>query len=245
MTLELPSGLIEPEPRQPGRWEAFAVLVTALATLAVALAGAKPYVQALLAAATVSIAAGQWYSPLRTRLRGQGLRARRTRVARKVWPEFLRLEKRFSEFLSDRDSRNLRYIINDIGGNNDEELFQVCPPDYLNVFYPILSSRHSQTKTVREANFRIAENELVSMVNAYNNDYVLRSLQRLKNSSRFTGLEPSIRKYREGAIEAFRERWVSFLDTLTEFVAARNDDLEYEPYHEAIHASFERPKKLT
>lgn len=98
---------------------------------------------------------------------------------------------------------------------------------------------------VRESEFRLAVSELVGMVASYNNEYVLRPLKRLTDSQRLTQLTPEMRKHPEGAIEDFRERWARFLDDLTEFVAARNNDFGYEPYHEAMHAYFERPKKLS
>lgn len=245
MTFELPDDLVVPgHGQQRSRWETFAPVLTALATLALSLTGAKWYSQASLGVATLLIAAYLWYSPLRSFVQQRRLRARRTRVARNTWPEFQQLERRFSEFLSERNSKNLRYIINDIGGCNETELLKLCPPDYLNIFYPILARRHSQISDVGEEDFRVAPTELISMVSSYNTEYVLQSLERLKTSPRFTGLDPNLRKYREEAIEAFREQWVRFLDDLTIFVDARNAELEYDPYQPPIAAYFERPKKL-
>lgn len=242
MTLELPD-LVPGEPRQPSRWEIFAVLVTALATLAVGFAGAKPYIQALLAAATVLIAAGLWYAPLLAFLSVKRKRSRSNKIARKSWLALLRFERRFAEFLNAQDIRNLRYIINEISGRQDEELYKCCPPDYLGVFFSNLLGRHTEARRVREAAFRSAVTEFIAMVASYNSEYVLRPLQRLRGSQRFQQLPSQDRRYREEAIEAFRERWVLFLDNFAEFIAAYNDEVGYEPYHEAIPAYFDRPKR--
>jgi hypothetical protein len=243
MDLEWPD--FEPaEPRQPSRLETLAFLVTAAATLVAVLKGARPLIQILLSATALLIAIFLWHSSLSSAVREWRLRRRRTRKARAARPEFLRLEQRLSEFLSERDYRNLRHIINDIGGCNNEELFKICPPDYLNVFSPFLFRRHSWTKHAGGTKFLIAVNELVAMTASYNDDYVLQPLKRLKTSPRFTGLEPNARKYKEETIEAFRERWVKFLDDVTEFVAARKIDSAYN-HDELAVPHFTRPNKLT
>ncbi|MGB6874551.1 MAG: hypothetical protein WBD87_00820 [Candidatus Acidiferrales bacterium] len=231
----------------PHRSNTVAVVVMALAAVLSAVTQAKDrpiYADAFLvltALAVVFVA----YPPVVAWIRTRRLRAHRDRIARKSWPALRRLENRFAEFLSERDIRNLRYIINEIGGCQDAELYKYCPPDYLNEFFPSLLGRHAGARRVREPAFRSAVTEFVGMVASYNAEYVLRPLKQLRDGQRFQQLTPQDRKYREEAIEAFRERWVGFLDAFTEFVAACNDELGYEPHHEAIPAHFERPKKLS
>lgn len=183
------------------------------------------------------------YTPVVTRIRARKLRARRDRVARKSWAALLRFEKRFSEFLNNQDSRNLRYIISDICNRNDSVLCNYCPPDYLNEFFPNLLSRHAGAQRIGESVFRSAVTEFTGMVASYNSEYVLRALKRFRESPRLQQLTPENRKYREEAIEEFRDRWVKFLDDFKEFVDTANGDLGYEAYHEALAASFERPKR--
>lgn len=235
------------DPPSRSRWDTVALIVAALAAVfsAVTQAQSHPIYAVAFLVVVAILVAFLCYRPLAEWALEQKMRARRNGVARKAWPDLLRFEKRFQGFINNDDSRNLRTIINDIGGRREEELFKLCPPDYVNTFYPILSNRRLLTRHVRESDFRIALNELIAMVASYNTEYVLKPVKRLKDNARFAQLVPSEKQYREEAIEDFRERWVRFLDDLTEFVAARNNDFEYEPYHEAISAFFERPKKLS
>lgn len=235
------------DPQPHSRWDTVALIVAALAAVfsAVTQAQSHPvYAVAFLVLVAISVAF-LCYRPVAAWILNRKLHMLRNGLARKAWPEVLRFEKRFAEFINNNDPRNLRTIINDIGGRNDEELFKLCPPDYVNIFYPLLSSRHLLAKHVRELDFRISVNELIAMIASYNMEYVLKPMKRLKDNPRFTQLAPNDKQYREGAIEDFRERWVRFLDDLTEFVAARNNDFAYEPYHQAIPAFFERPKTLS
>lgn len=235
----------DPQPRS--RWDTVALIVAALAAVFSAVTQAQSHpVYAIVFLVLVAIpVAFLCYRPLSAWIARNKSSALRNGVARKAWPEVLRFEKRFAEFINNNDSRTLRTIINDLGGRNDQELFKVCPPDYVNTFYPMFSSRHVLLKHIEEPDFRIAVNELIAVVASYNTEYVFKPMERLKESPRFTQLAPNDRKYREAAIEDFRERWVRFLDDLTEFVAARNNDFGYEQYHEAIPVFFDRPKKLS
>ncbi len=237
-----------PGPSPPSRqWESVALVVTALAAVfsVVTQAKDKPGYAATLAVAALLVAVSVYYRPVLTLARKRIRRAHRNRVARKLWPKFLGFERCFAEFLNNSDPRNLRYIINDVGGRSDDELFKLCPPDYLEVFYPILSSRHVLAKRVREQDFRIAATEFIATVASYNMEYVLKPMRRFKDSSRFAGLAPQDKQYREGAIEDFRERWVRFLDDFKQFLDTANNDFAYEPYHQAIPSYFERPKKFS
>lgn len=234
----------DPQPRS--RWETVWLAVAAIASvfLAVTQGLSHPvFAGAFLLLIAIAIAF-VCYPPVAAWNRTRRMHARRNRVARKAWPAFLRFEKRFAEFINNNDSRNLRTVINGMCGQQNEQLEKICPPDYINVFYPLLSSRHAAVQGARELEFRLAVSELVGMVASYNSEYVLRPLKRLVSSPQFTQLIPDNKKHREGEIEEFRERWARFLDDLTEFVAERNNDFGYEPYHEAMHAYFERPKKL-
>lgn len=244
MNLDL-SGFEAPSPRQPSRWEAFAVLITALATLAVVVTGAKPYVQALLAAATVLIAAGLWYSPLVTFACEKRAHARRDRIARKSWPEFLRLERRFAAFVNTNDSSNLRGIISAICSSNPQNVAKLSPPDYIDTFFPLISERHNGVKRVSEQEFRQCVLEFCATVGSFNREYVLGPLKRIAESSVFMTLPASTRDYHEKGIEDFRERWVRLLDDLKEFVERLNGEFKYEPYHQAMNAYFERPRKFS
>lgn len=235
----------DPQPRS--RWDTVALVVAALAAVfsAVTQGLSHPVFSVTFLVLIALLVAVECYRPVASWNRTRKLLSRRNGVAQKAWPDFMRFEKRFAEFINNNDSRNLRMVINGICGQRDDHLEKICPPDYINVFYPLLSSRHAAVRDVRESEFRLALSEFVGMVASYNSEYVLRPLKRLTDSQRLTQLTPEMRKYPEGAIDEFRERWVRFLDDLTEFVAARNNDFGYEPYHEAMYANFDRPKKLS
>lgn len=233
-------------PSPLSQWNTVAAVVTALAAILSVVTQAKEhpiYADAFLALAALAVVSVV-YTPVVAWIRTRKMRARGNRIARESWPALQRFENRFAEFLSQNDSRNLRGIINEIVGRQDDELYKYCPPDYLNAFFPNLLGRHAGARRVWEPAFRSAVTEFSGMVASYNDEYVLKPLQRLRGSQRFQQLAPQDRKYREEAIEAFRERWVRFLDDFTEFVAARNNDLGYEPPHGAMNSYFERPKKL-
>jgi hypothetical protein len=90
-----------------------------------------------------------------------------------------------------------------------------------------------------------AMSEFRGMVGSYNDDYVLGPLKGLKTAQLLSQQPPHSKQHWEEAIEDFRERWVRFLDDLKEFLEKSNNDLRYEPYHEAISTYFERPKKFS
>ena len=241
--LNLP-GFEAPSPRQPSRWEIFAAVVTALATVGVVVRGAKPYVQVLLAAATVLIAAGLWYSPLIAFAREKRTHARRNRIARKSWPELLRFEGRFAAFVNTNDSSNLRSIILEVCNRNPQEAGKLSPPDYIDTFLTLISERHKDVRIAGELEFRRCLSELCAIVGSFNREYVLAPLMRLAESSIFCDLPAATKQYQERRIEDFRERWASFLDNLKEFVERLNGEFKYEDYHQAIQAYFDRPKKF-
>lgn len=234
-----------PQPRS--RWETVWLAIAAIASvfLAVTQGLSHPVFAGTFLLIIATAIAFVCYPPVAAWNRTRRLHARRNRVARKAWPAFLRFEIRFAEFINNHDSRNLRTVINGMCGQQNDQLEKICPPDYINVFYPFLSSRHAAVRDIRELDFRLAVTELVGLAASYNSEYVLRPLKRLVSSQQFTQLAPDIRKNREGEIEDFRERWVGFIDDLTEFVAEQNIDFGYAQYHEAMYASFERPKKLS
>jgi len=223
------------------------LVITALATVfsVVAQAKEKPIYAGILAVTALLISASVYYRPVVALTRKAILRAHRNRVARKSWTEFLRFEKRFGNFINKNDTGNLRGILSAICNQNPDELTKLCPPDYVNVFYPLLSKRHEETTHVQEPDFRRAVSEFCAMVASYNTDYVLGPLRRLRDGQLFAQIPSQNKKHWEEGIEDFRERWVRFLDDFKEFVDKTNNELRYEPYHEAINSYFERPKKLS
>ena len=56
--------------------------------------------------------------------------------------------------LNNNDRGNLRGILSDLCNQDPSKLTKLCPPDYINVFYPLLSNGHRGITTVRECGFR-------------------------------------------------------------------------------------------
>jgi len=97
----------------------------------------------------------------------------------------------------------------------------------------------------RERDLFLAMSEFRMMVASYDDDYVLGPLKRIKDRQLIAQLPAHTRKHYEEGIEDFRERWAGFLDNCKEFLEKANNNLGYEPYHEAISTYFERPKKFS
>lgn len=220
-------------------------MVTALAAVFSVFAQWKerPVYAGILVTVALLVSVSVFYRPIVTFARGRALRTHRNRVALKLWPEFLRLEKRFGNFISKDDPGSLRSILSEVCNRNPDELAKLCPPDYLNYFYPLLSRRHEERTHKHETDLFRAMSELRGMVASYNDDYVLGPLKRLRDGQRLAQLPPHSQQHSEDGVEDFRERWVRFLDDFKEFLEKANNDLGYEPFHEAISTYFERPKK--
>jgi hypothetical protein len=241
-------GFVDPETSPPPkRWETVALVITALATVfsVVTQWKERPVYAGILVTVALLVSLSIYYSPVVSFARERALRAQRNRVALKLWPEFLRLEKRFGNFINKDDSGNLRSIFSEICNRNPDELAKFCPPDYLNHFYPLLSMRHGEGTHKHETDLFRAMSELRGMVALYTDDYVSGPLKRLRNGQLLVQLPAHSKQHYEEGIEDFRERWVGFLDDFKEFLEKANNDLGYEPYHEAIRTYFERPKKFS
>jgi len=231
----------------PKRWESVALVVTALAAILsfVTQWKEKPIYAGILVAVALLAAVSVFYRPVVAFARGRLRRARRNRIAHKVWPEFLRLEKRFGNFIGKDDPTNLRGILSEVCNRNPDELAKLCPPDYLNDFCPLLTRRHEEMNHRREPDLFRAMCEFRMMVASYNDDYVLGPLRRLRDGQHLAQLPSHSQQHWNDGIEDLRERWVGFLDAFKEFLEKANNDLGYEPYHEAISTYFERPRKFS
>lgn len=245
-----PHTVLELEPQAsppPKRWETVALVITALATVfsVVTQGKERPVYATILVAVALLAAASVFYAPVMAFGRKRIQRTRRNRAALKLWPEFLRLEKRFGNFLNKDDSGNLRGILSELCNRNPDDLAKLCPPDYLNDFCPLLTRRHGEMNHRREHDLFLAMSEFRMMVASYTDDYALGPLKRLKNGQLLAQLPAHSKQHYEEGIEDFRERWVGFLDAFKEFLEKANNDIGYEPYHEAISTYFERPKKFS
>lgn len=236
---------VPPQPSSP--WQAAASVVIALTAVfsVIAQSADNPVFAWALIALALLVLLSVFFGRVTRWGRDKIHQARRNRVARQQWPEFLRLAKRFGKFVSREDSSNLRQILFDLCGNNNTKLSKLCPPDYLNDFYELFFARYEAAPAKDEQAFSLAVDELNSMVSSYNKNYVLEPLRRLKEDKLlFEQCTAGYRERVEQEIEGFRERWVRFLDDFKEFLDKANNDLQYDPYHEALGTYFERPAKL-
>jgi hypothetical protein len=241
-------GFVDPQTSPPPkRWESVALVITAVAAVfsVVSQWRGRPVYATILVAVAVLAAISLFYEPVVTFGRKRIQRVRRNRAAHKLWPEFQLLEKRFVNFLNKDDQANLRGLLSEVCNRNPDDLAKLCPPDYLNDFCPLLARRHEEMNHNRESDLYLALSEFCTMVASYNNNYVLGPLKRLKNSQLLAQFSAQSKQHYEEAIEASREQWVGFLDKCKDFLEKANNDLGYEPYHEAISTHFERPKKFS
>jgi len=222
-------------------------MITAVATVfsVITQAKEKPVYATILVAVALLAAASVFYSPAASFGRNRIQRSGRNRAAHQLWPEFQLLEKQFVTFLNKEDQTNLRYILSDICNRNPDDLIKFCPPDYLNEFCPLLIRRHGEMNHRHESDLRLAMSEFRIMVASYNDNYVLGPLKRIKNGQLLALVQPHNKQHYEERVEDFRERWAGFLDKFKEFLEKANNNLDYEPYHEAISTYFERPKKVS
>jgi hypothetical protein len=238
---ELPN---QPEPPNP--WQVISTVVAALAAVASLIInwkGNRTLAYVFIAVALI-VAVSVFYRPIAATA-GKHMRyLRQGRIGRRLWPEFLRIEKRFGTFLNKDDSTNLRYILAELHGRREESVAKLCGPDYLPDYYALLRERHLTTSARSGTSFHRALSELHHMVFSYNQDYVLGPLRRLKiDPIVLQQLHPGIRESIDERMKAFREKWVRFLDDYNEFTDKINQDLRYD-YREAIGTYFERPKTL-
>ena len=229
----------------PNPWQIISSVVTALAAIVSVITqwkGNRVFASILVAVALIA-AVSVFYRPIAASVRTTMRNLRRNRIARRLWPEFLRFEERFGLFLNQNDSTNLRYILSEICGRQEDEVAKLCAPDYLDDYYGLIRTRHLKKRARTDAAFHFALTELHQMICSYNQDYVLNPLRRLKNSQVFGQLQPSARQPHEERMKEFRERWVRFIDDFKEFIDKTNHDLRYDP-RKAIGTYFERPKVL-
>jgi hypothetical protein len=233
-----------PTPTNP--WQIISAVVAALATVFTSVAQWKGshLVAAVLGVTALLVAASVFYRPVTASIRARVRNLRRDRVARRSWQEFLRIETRFEDFLNQQDTLNLRNIISDIYGRNEEEVSKLCGPEYLSDYYGLIRARHQKKPAKTEGPYRLALTELHQMVVSYNHNYVLDPLRRLNGNPILGQLPPHAREQYQERMKQFRERWVRFLGDLKEFLDKTNHDLRYDDYRQAIGTYFEYPKTL-
>lgn len=232
-------------PTAPNPWQVISAVVTALAAIFSAIAHWQQsrVIAFVLGVAALLVAASVFYRPMAATIRARVRNMRRNRVAQRSWQEFLRMEKRFGDFLNKDDTFNLRNIILEICGRNPDEASKVCGPDYLDDYYGLIHMRHLKNSVIANAAFRVALSELHQMVCSYNRDYVLDPFRRFNGIPVLGQMQPHAREHYQERMKQFRERWVTFLNDFREFLDKTNHDLRYDP-REAISTYFEYPKTL-
>ncbi len=96
----------------PNPWQIISSVVTALAAIVSVITQWKGnrVLASILVAVALIAAVSVFYRPIAASVRMRIRNLRRNRISRRLWPEFLRFEKRFGTFLNKNDSTNLRYI---------------------------------------------------------------------------------------------------------------------------------------
>lgn len=232
-------------PTPPNPWQIISAVVAALAAVFSAIAHWKESrtIALVLGVAALLVAASVFYRPIAATIRVRVRNIRRDRVARRSCQDFLRMEKRFGDFLNQQDTINLRNIISDICGRNEEEVSKLCGPEYLSDYYGLIRMRHLKKSPKTNTAFHFALTELHQMVYSYSRNYVLDPFRRLNGSPVVGQLQPHEREHYQERMKQFQQRWVRFLDDFKEFLDKTNHDLQYD-YREAIGTYFEYPKAL-
>ncbi len=232
-------------PNPPNPWQIISAVVAALAAVFSAIAHWKESrtIAFVLGVAALLVAASVFYRPMAATIRERVRNIRRNRVARRSCQEFLRMEKRFGDFLNQQDTINLRNIISDIYGRNEEEVSKLCGPEYLSDYYGLIHMRHLKKPPRTNTAFHLALTEFHQMVYSYSRNYVLDPFRRLNGSPVLGQRQPHEREHYQERMKQFQQRWVRFLDDFKEYVDKTNHDLQYD-YREAIGTYFEYPKAL-
>src|SRR5438874_3987155 len=215
-------------PNPPNPWQIISAVIAALAAVFSAIAHWKESraIAFVLGAAALLVAASVFYRPMVAAIRVRARNIRRNRVAQRSCQEFLRMEKRFESFLNQQDTINLRNIISDICGRNEEEVSKLCGPEYLSDYYGLIRMRHLKKNPKTDAAFHLALTELHQMVYSYSRNYVLDPFRRLNGSPVLGQLQPHEKEHYQERMKQFRERWVRFLDDFKEFVDKTNHALQ-------------------
>jgi hypothetical protein len=236
------------------------VLATLIALLSFVLQWKQnPWLSVLLGAVALLVAASVFGGPTFRYLRSARLQAKRNKFVRSELPAFDQLVRRFAKFVDAGDGNNLRNIVYYGCGTKSDptEFDRLFPTDYLKEVFPLFFERFKKKSCKNEAEFRDALYEFYTLVASYNNSYVGEPLRRMTTRqwtpvdfANHLGLAPAPGPWLEShtqvnrinlekQIEDFRERWVSYLDTLQPFLENIQHHLGPE-----VRTFLDRPKKL-
>jgi hypothetical protein len=192
------------------------------------------------------------------------VRAARDKAARAQRSELLRFAKRLAQFTSSNDHTNIRTIILNSSNHDPEKCAELCPPDYMSDLYPFFLQLLATRPPENERQFLAAVFELHGHIASYNNHYVGEPFRRMR-MKRWVIVNPSVlhaalgtanpsnpnlgpwlaslplgyQENTEREIEDFRERWVSFLDDMKQWLEGLN-----ESFGANLPVWFDRPHKL-
>jgi hypothetical protein len=200
----------------------------------------KPVYAWTLVFLALLVIGSNFYKPLVVWVRAKNQQARRNKVARASWAEFMRFKQRFAAFVNPQDGSNLRQILFRFCGNNSDELSKLCPPDYLPQFFELFAEPLEREPAGDEPEFSLAVREMYQIVSSYNTDYVQEPFRRLRHGKRLSQSLEHNREYYEREIEDFRSRWVRFLEDFQQFLEKVNSELGYR----ALDVYFVHPQKL-
>src|SRR5579859_941234 len=243
-----------------------AAIVVALATVFAVIAQSKDNPKLAGALVVVSMAVVGWPFVHRviTFFQIRRVRAVRDRAAGARYSELLRFAKRFAQFTNAGDWANIRPIIFSLCGNNPEKCAELCPPDYMRDLCPFFLQHLEKRVPENEGQFLLAVQELYGIVVSYNRYYVSEPFDRMR-MKRWPIVNPSVlhtalgtadpanpslgpwiaslplgsQESAEGQIEGFRERWVSFLDDMKQWLEGMNESFGVQ-----LPDWFDRPHKL-
>lgn len=257
----------EQRPNPPGSAiQTTAAIVVALATVASVIAQSKDNPKLAVGLVVLSLLVLGWTfaSRMIAFVQTRRVLAARNKAARTEHAELLRFARRFAQFTNTGDPTNIQNIIFISCANDPDKCAELCPPDYMRDLSPLFVQHFEIRPSENESQFLRAVQELYGLVGSYNNHYVLEPFERMRRK-RWAIVNPSVLHTAMGTanpenpklgpwlaslpqshqpdverrIEDFRERWVSFLDDMKQWLERVS-----EMFGVGVPVYIERPHKL-
>ncbi|MDA2934412.1 hypothetical protein MYX82_08715 [Acidobacteria bacterium AH-259-D05] len=210
-------------------------IVTALAAVFALVTRSNPTLSWILVCIALLAIASAFYKPVVVNVRNRVDRIRRNRRAIKYWPDVLRFEQRFNDFVGHTRNDTLRNVLNNLCQNNRTELAKLYPPEFLRESFALLAERHRLYPVRKKTDFCLAVRELQQQVGFYNDECVNRPLERLRSPE----WEAKISDHYQREIENSREQWVLFVNDFELFLKQLNAE-----FGNRFMCYFERARKL-
>ncbi len=228
-------------PRKPTIFEVLSTLIVPGLSLVAAIVALQRdqriIAWVLLGVLLLSFAVG-FYPLVKTPFQEYLSEMRDEKLARKAFPEFRKFVRDFEQFVSPRAGETLHVIVqSEVCGSNttNYDRFGLPPVRLFHDWWRHLSPRVGG-KRVSLPDFERFVLEFNDLISDFSSDCVRRIFGQFPDD-----LRPSLNDRAKGSLEAFRERFVRFLDAYRDYLKGLEESLR-KPRIQARY--FERPKPL-